>query len=464
MSSVSSYIKGSVLLSLKEAKKRSIKVTSMKSSDLGSTMQKYQKFLTQINEEAQELQEKMDKLKKIFITAAINTKNTVDQIAEAIGVLRDTKEDSAKLAAMMIQMKHDFGDNPAAKSLMQEFEKTKQKFATLAKEREQFLSDIGRTHVPVYLTTNDQAFFKPFLIWVVKDLKKEDNGADIHPKESKYIPGINDSKRREIRWARFIPLVNIPTTDGGKRNLFLVVCITFMQYSDEKGRITPMTITDDRGMEKPAISQYSIGLTSKIMDPIKMSPNLKVVSSVQNAIQVLAYLAQKEGLAVFGEEIEGTVKDRMDKVNDKMTILNKEGVIVKKDKNGRNFILVKVPKNLVDTNANAGGRFSIPSRPSKFDGDLYIDVCRYAGLPVNTPFNSGRLRLERVYAEGNYICFIYRVVPIADTEIKSDFIKQPKKETPVLDADFDSGNGFGGFNETGINDLVNDWLGKNNKF
>lgn len=452
------YIKGHVALSLKEANLRKMRITGMKTSNLGSTIQKYKKLLHTLDEEADELQEKLDKLQSIFVQAS--TESVVGKLASAISVLKETKELDARVRATVIQMKHDFGDNPVAKDLLAEAKKTQDKVALLLKDKEQFLSDLSKTHVPVYLTTNDMKFFRPFVIEVVKDLRKENSGADLKVRESKYITGINDSKKKEIRWARFIPLVDIPTIEGGKKNLFLVVAITFKAYSEEKGRITPLTITDDRGMEKPAISQYSICLTNKITDPIKLSPVLKVVSSVPDAMSVLSTLAESQGLKVFGTALEGTVEQRIEKVSEKLKIINKDGVIVENDKN-RNFVLVKVPENLVDTKADSRGQYKIPTTPTKFDADLYLDVCRYAGVGTSA-YNQGQLRHEKTYKEGDYVCFLYRIMPRSTTSLQSDEIKPAKKETPVLDKDFDSG--LGEFTETGLNDLVNDWLGKNTKF
>lgn len=465
MSSIMSFIKGHVQLSLREAKTKKAKLTGMKSSDLGSTIQKYQKMLHQMSEEAQELQEKMDRLKSMFVEAAESKGKVIDQIADAISVLRDTKEQAARASALLVQMKQDFGDNKASASLMEEANKFKAKMAALVKEREEFLNGLAKKQVPRQLTTNDERFFKPFIVWVFRDLQKAGNGATINTKESIFLPGINDSRKKEIRWARFMPLTNVPTIEGKKRNLYLVVCITFLAYGEAKGRITPLTITDKRGMEKPAISEYSVGLVGSVMDPFKLSPVLKVAASVQDAINILAYLSEKEGLSVFGEELEGEPEERMKKHEGKFHVLDKEGVIVEKDKKGRNFILVKVPQEMAETNANQRGGYKIPQTPSKFDADLYVDVSRYAGLPSNSPYNTGRLRLEKVYAKGEYICFLFRVVPVGDADIHSDVIKQPKKETPVLDSSFDDG-GFdlGGLNEIGVNDMVNDWLGKNNSW
>lgn len=459
MSSIMSFIKGHVQLSLREAKKKQAQLMGMKSSDLGSTMQKYQKILHQMEEEKKELQEKLDRLKSIFVEAAENKGKVIEEMANAIAALKDAKEFAAKASANLIQMKQDFGDNKAAEKMLQEAAGFKEFAAKALKEQEAILNGLSHKLVPIYLTTKDTRFFRPLIAWVYQDLKK--SGATMDPNKSVFLPAINDSKKKELRWARFIPLIDVPTIDGGKRNLNLVVCITFLAYGEAKGRITPLTIIDKRGVEKPAISEYSVGLVSAVMDPFKLSPVLKVAASVQDAINNLAYLAVRDNLAVFGEELEGDPKERMAKHEGKFHVLDKEGIVVKKDKNGRNFILVKVPKDMAKTNAGSHGGFRIPTKPSQFDADLYVDVARYAGLPPNSPFNTGKLRLVKVYAKGEYVCFVYRVVPVSDTEIRDDVIKQPKKETPVLDTSFDGGFDLGGLNDTGVQDMVGDWLSMN---
>lgn len=464
-STVLSYIKGHVVLTLRDAKKKAAEISAMKPSDLGSTLQKYQKFLAQMKEKAEELQQKMDQLKSIFVTAAGDTKSTIAKMADSIAELKDIKLNASKMAMMLAQMKSAFKDNPAAKSLLEEAEKTQKKFNELSAEKEQFLSDLTKKEVPVYLTTNNERFFRPFLTWVIRDIKKAARSVkgnkkpDILIKESKFMPGINNSAKKELRWARFIPMVNIPDMEGHLKNLYLVVAITFLAYGEEKGLISPIVFEDERGMRKPAISQYSIALTSGIKDPIELSSSLKVVASVQEAIQVMAYLSHQQNLAIFGTEIEGDVEGRMKKIADKARILNKPGVVVEKDPNGRNFIIVKIPKSLLPSDLN---EYSFGQRAtSRWEGDLFLDVCQYAGIPIDQRTRE-TLSVEKVYPEGDKMCFLFRVLPVFGHNLKSDEIKTTKKATPVLDPSFDDGldDTFAGMDDMGINNMVNSWTNR----
>ena len=305
-------------------------------------------------------------------------------------------------------------------------------------------------------------FFRPLIVYVVNDLKSLGTDADLKVKDSKYIPGVTESG--QIRWARYIPLVNVPTIFGETKNTYLVVTITFLASEEKRGKLLPMMIVDKRGVEKPAISQFSIGMMNKFNDPIALSKILYKVSSVNEAKDVLSYLAQKNNLAIFGHEIEGTVQSRMEKVKERLRILNDPDIEIIKDKNKRNFITVKVPANKVNSNLGSSGELPKTTNPTEWDKNLYMDVQAYAGLPKDSRYNAGRLRVEKVYKKGAFVYFLFRVLNITSDRLTTDDLVTKEIDRTGIDPEFDMDNGGqGSLSNTGLKNVVDNWLRMNNK-
>lgn len=452
-----------ITLTIKDARQKKAALTAKKSSALGSTLQKYAKMLDELQEDANRLEQEMKALGKLFIKAAkVSVKK---QLEDSIATFKESREKLAKASALVIQIKEDFGDNPASKKLLDHADKLVKDFQALNKEQEEALSALTKTHVPVQLTTHDNDFFRPLIAYIVGDLKKTTNKSGENPdlliKKSKYIPGIVPGNAGQIRWARYIPLINIPTIFGEIKNTHLVVCITFMAYSEAKGKIVPMMLTDKRGVEKPAISQISLGILNKFNDPIALSSVLYKVASLNEAKDVLAYLAQKNNLAVFGQELEGSTEERMEKVKEKLQILTLPDVKIIKDKNKRNFITVKVPMNKVDTNISAKGSFLNTSNPTEWDKNLYMEVQSYAGLPKNSKYNYGRLAIEKVYSDKDkeHMYFLFRVLSITKDKLNTDTITNKKLDSMGVEPEFDMDiGGRGGLTDAGLQNYVNSWL------
>ena len=458
--SIISRIRGNVTLNLKAALARRAVVTAKKTSDLGSSLQKYTKALELLQEDADEIKKEMAQLQKVFVKAAkVSVKK---QLENAVATFRNTREKWAKAASLVVQIESDFGDNPAASKLLAQAKALVKELSALNVEKEQMLSDLTKSHVPVQLTTHDTEFFRPLIAFIVNDLKAIGGDADLKVKDSKYIPGVSESG--QIRWARYLPLVNIPTIFGDTKNTYLVVTITFLASSESRGKIVPMMIMDKRGVEKPAVSQFSIGMMNKFNDPLALSKILYKVSSVKEAQDVLSYLAQKNNLAIFGQEIEGTVQSRLEKVKERLRILNDPDITVLKDKDKRNFITVKVPASKVDSNLGATGELPKTTNPTEWDKNLYLDVQAYAGLPKDSRYNAGRLRVEKVYKKGSFIYFLFRVLNITSDRLTTDDLVTKDSDRTGVDPEFDMDNGGqGGLSNTGIKNVVDNWLRMNTK-
>lgn len=456
MKSIPSLFKGHIFLSLKETFARKMNLSAKKTSDLGSTLQKYTKLLDKLQEEADDMKKEMKGLKTLFIKASkVPLK---EQFENAISTFKDSKEKWSKAAALVVQIENDFGDNPAAKPLLDHAHKLMKEFKELEKEKEEILSQLTKTHIPIQLTTHDTKFFRPLISYIVQDLKKAGGGADIKIKESKYIPGIVPGKAGQIRFARYIPLVNIPTIFGERKNTYLIVTVTYMAYGEEKGKIVPLMLTDKRGVEKPAISQYSIGIMNKFNDPISLSKILYKAPTLMDAKNILAYFAQKNNFAVFGQEIEGTVEERLEKVREKLYLLNDPDIKILKDKNKRNFITIKIPKEKVKTSINTDGSFPNTENFNTWDKKLFMDVKAILGIPA-WPKGPGRLRIERVTEKGDFVYFLYRVLPVTDNFVTDD-ITHKKIDSMGVDSEFDSieDSGRGGLTVEGLRELTKAWL------
>lgn len=455
-----SRIRGNVSLTLKAALQRRATVTAKKTSDLGSSLQKYTKALESLQDDADELKKEMARLKKVFVKAA--KVSVRKQLEDSVATFKNTREKWAKAASLVVQIESDFGDNPAASKLLAQAKSLVKELSALNVEKEKMLSELTKSHVPVQLTTHDKDFFRPLIAFIVNDLKSLGTDADIKVKESKYIPGVTESG--QIRWARYIPLVNVPTIFGETKNTYLVVTITFLASEEKRGKILPMMIVDKRGVEKPAISQFSIGMMNKFNDPIALSKILYKVASVNEAKDVLSYLAQKNNLAIFGHEIEGTVQSRLEKVKERLRILNDPDIEILKDKNKRNFITVKVPVSKVNSNLGSSGELPKTTNPTEWDKNLYLDVQAYAGLPKDSRYNAGRLRIEKVYKKGSFIYFLFRVLNITSDRLTTDDLATKELDRTGIDPEFDMDNGGqGSLSNTGLKNVVDNWLRMNNK-
>ena len=463
MKRIPSVIRDHVSLTLKAAQQRRKAIMEAKTSDLGSSLQKYSKMLEDLKEEADDLKKEMKNLKRVFVKAS---KTSVkQQLEESIATFRKAREHLAKANSFLVEADANFRGHPSAtaKSLIKAAEKMAEEASELNKEKEAMLSALTKTHVPIQLTTDDEKFFRPLVKFVVDDIKKTrlskgGEKANLLMKESKYIPGIVPGNAGQIRWARYIPLTDIPTIHGETKSTHIVVCITFMAYTEKKGRIVPMMITDKRGVEKPAVSQISIGMLSKYNDPIALSSHLFKVSSLNEAKDILAYLAQKESLSLFGPELEGTVESRVEKVKEKLRVLNDPEIKIIRDKEKRNFITIKVPKTKVDTNLGTTGGFPKTEQPTEWDKKLYMDVQAYAGLPANSRYNYGRLRIEKVYAKDGFVYFLFRVLRIEQKQLIKDEIVNKKLDSMGVDSEFDEDSGRAGFSMDGLHKLADSWL------
>lgn len=455
---IPSLIKGRIALTLKAAMQRKAQVTAKKTSDLGSSLQKYSKMLEGLQDDTDEIKKEMEQLKKVFVKAAkVSVKS---QLEQSIATFKNAREKWAKAASLVVQIESDFGDNAAATKLLKQAKDLVAELSKLNEEKEQMLSALTKSHVPIQLTTHDEELFRPLIGYIVKDLRSLGTDADIKVKESKYIPGI--APGGQIRWARYIPLVNIPTIYGETKNTYLVVTVTFLAYGEQKGKIVPMMIADKRGVEKPAISQISIGMMNKFNDPIALSKILYKVASFKEAKDILSYLAQKNNLAVFGSELEGTVESRMNKVKERLQILNDPSIEVIKDKDKRNFITVKVPVDKVDSNLGATGEIPKTANPTEWDKRLYLDVQAYAGLPKDSRYNAGRLRVEKTYKKGKFVYFLFRVLNITSDKLATDDLATKEIDRTGVDPEFDMDD-LGGLSKSGLNEAVNSWLRMNNK-
>lgn len=435
MKTIQSVVKSHVSFSLKEALRRKINLVSKKASDLGSTIQKYNKILNDLGEDYEKLEKETQNLHKLFVKAAPSSSSIKKKLEDAITTFKESRIKRAKAESVVVQIKNDFGNNSLAKPLLKEAAKLVDSFKELEMEHEKLLSSLTKTHVPIQLTTHDLSFFRPLIAYIVQDLKKEKSDADILVKESKYIPGIITGKNAQIKWARYIPLVNIPTIFGEPKDIYLVITITYTAFGEEKGKIVPLMVEDKRGVEKPAVSSYSIGMTSKLIDPVDMSPILYKVSSLTEAKSVLSYLAQKNNLAVFGESIHGTVEQRMEKLKERFRILNDPDIVILKDSKSRNFFTIKVPEEKVDTDFRPDGK--VNTKPTPWDRDLYMDASLFAGLPANAKTNYGRLNVVKVYKEKGYVCFLFRVLPVS-VDFSTDSQDHKKNDEAGVIPEFDS--------------------------
>lgn len=435
MNNLSNFIRTRVSFSLKEALKRKSLLSAKKANELGSTVQKYKKMLHNLEEEYKNLKKEMAALKKLFVRASkISIRK---QLEEAIATFKDTKDMRLKAETTVVQIEYAFGNNPVAKPLLKQAQTLVKEFKALEEEKEKLLSQLTKTHIPVQLTTNNTEFFRPLITYIVQDLHKSDNNADIQIKNSKYIPGITKSKSKQICWARYIPIVDIPTITGEEKNLYLVVTITYTAYGEQQGKLVPLIIEDKRGVEKPAVSQYSIGLTQSIADPLSMAHVLYKVSSLTDAKNVLSFLAYKNKLAVFGEEIEGSVESRLEKVKSKLRIINDPSIKVIPDKNGRNFFLIRIPKSKVDTKFLRNGTLRYPEGGTEWDKNLFLDAQAYAGVS-NSSRSSKEIRLVKVTPKNDNVFFRFCVIP-SESALSSDpNLVQKDDEDLVLDKNIEN--------------------------
>lgn len=431
-SAIFSYVKGHVALSLKEANNRKARISAAKTSDLGSSIQKYANIIKELAEKAKSLRSEMEKLKQLFVKASPTPLK--QQLEDAISTFKESKQAVIKMHTTIDAMKKDFGNNPSpsVQELIKNAEKVKEDLEGIEKEKLELLSGLCKDMIPIHLKIDrdPNKIINQLLERVLQDMDKDgdSSNANLDPKNSKYTAGFSTGPKKYLRWARYIPMVNIPTMDGGKRNLYLVICVTFTKYQEENGKIVPIKEKDFRGVEKEKISGYSIGLTNKIGDPLYLGPSMIKITSVNQAMQALSHLATKEGLKLFGEPLESTVENRMantDKDKYKYKLFNKPYVNVEQDK-FRNFLRVKIKKDKIEETAlNPGVYAGVPENFSHFDDQLLSDVSwlcgegfDYKGSP--TVIFNNKIKLVKVEDVGDERIYIFRVHAISRNLMKPD--------------------------------------------
>jgi hypothetical protein len=367
---------------------------NLKQNEVQSTLQLFMRKIQALQEKNFELLKNIDNLEKIFTAAKAGS--ILKMLEDKLGLVHEAHEQYIEAQSVLSQLSAKFGKNKVASKPIQAI-KTLVTNCELAKTKAmQVLNKIAKEQRPVELTSNDE-LFKSIVVGIMDSIKDPDSKkkTTINPKASTYMVGIG--KNEQIRFARYIPLKNAPTIMGETKDLIFVASVMLLGVKQAKGKLKAVKI-----------SPLSIGLIASFLEPDKLDSALYQVKSVREAKDILAFLAQRHSLTIFGESIKGTPAQRREKVLEKLKILQNKDIKIEINKN---FLIIKVPNNLVQMN---------DKEPTEWYKQLYMDVQRIAGLPVNTRHTAGRIHQEKLEKKGKYTLFTFRVIPVTPDK----FIKE----------------------------------------
>lgn len=406
-------------------------IATQPKSKISGPLNQFTKQLEKLNKKRKLIENNIEQLEKIVacdcneILAAPrstttrstrSTKKVIEQLDENLNLLDSTYEDYKQSKEILARIEMSWGKNRNASGLLREARATVEKFEQLYERAKTALTKLAKTQRPAILTGKSNELIRSVLKWMDSQieevielnprLKEEPEIDKLH---SIYMMDSMNTQVTTIRFARYIPMYNIPTIDGKTKDLYAVFMVDLYSPRQRNGLLTSSNF-----------SNIMMTFTNDIVTP-KKAPKVYVIKSLRDARNIMEFMAQKQGLIVFGSKISGDANSRREKVIEKLTVLNDKSIKVQTD---GPFVKVTIPQAKAKLAPNG-------DLEKKFDKDLYVDIKHIVGLPVSTEsarYTTDRLKKEKTVKNRNgSITITYRVLQMKPSQDLIDPINQKSK-------------------------------------
>lgn len=440
-------VSNSLVISITGKKKNPIKSTTPH-SDIKNALQTFWNKLKVLKDKLDTQNKEIDSLEKVYIEAAplkkkpkkklqvekpktsskdapkekkATVQNYVKLIESKLGIIKEVSDNLEDAQSLYAQLKDKYSNVKAATKLLSAAKSMVAELERSLEKVRKTINLIAKQKSPGVLTTKNDIIDKLFK-YILKDFSNIDSKPK--PKLVKTDDYTIDSAFQQgIKFARYIELNNLPKIDGSKiKKMYLVLTVNLAVPRQKKGAIT---------------GDFShLFLT---LAPYKVQPSrvkLYRVDSIKDITNVLAFLARENGLDVFNTVLNINIENKLEKLKDKLPILTslgKKNILLKKDR-----ILVRVPIDKADLGEDD------TNPQSQWYKDLFIEIKKFAGLPMNPPkgrFTTDRLKLNKITKKGkNYILSftVLPVSPISELEAEEPEDKNDAQDKFLKDLDLDT--------------------------
>ena len=377
--------------------------------------------LKDLSEDSKEVSNYLDKLREIVGKAQIlaNSSKLMKEIEENLGILKEARDNLREAEYLLEQITTNWEDDNKAPKLIKEAKTLVSKFNKQLSEAQELVQKLAKSQKPAILNSNKNELLKDVLTVINSQIKKyiKDKEPDVEPeldiKNSKYmLDTLDNAKVPTIRFARFIPLTNLPLTNNKTKNLYATFVINL--FTNKTGdKLVPSKL-----------GKLEFTLTDSVISPSRL-PKTYVVESEIDIVNILEVLSHQFKLKIFGIKLAGSSASRREKVREKLNILNDNDIKMKID---GSFVLIKFPIDKIELNESKNK--IVP----RFEEDLLEDLARFSGVPVRNA-KSNILREKMTVKDNDYVIVTYRVINTDARNLTSPN-KIAKKETDFSNEDW----------------------------
>lgn len=348
------------------------------SADVSSTVTQLMKKLKVLDKDSEQIDEYLKDLHSVLGSVSVTAAGGKSKTQ----VLKDLESHLKILSTISAKLKESKSIGDRIESLgkkdtsnfLKKARAVIKRYEAQYKEAKETLSKFSEKQRPAVLSYQKNDFLASVINWMDSKIdeynetlatrrkagKTKNKNAILDIDASEYMMEPSDTNKKILKFTRFMPLRNLPLTDGGTIDLYAMFEVDMITYEQKKNVIKPTKV-----------SPLYITIYNEVLPPNKM-PIPNRVSSLRELQDVLDNLSDRYGLTIFGVSAPKNPEERRQKISSKLDIL--------KDKNIKiatkgPLIRLLLPKKYA---AEVTGEETSP-----FNMKLWWDIARFAGIEVS---------------------------------------------------------------------------------
>jgi hypothetical protein len=357
-------------------------VANQPSSQVSSQLNMILKQIKKLHKNDEKIEEALDALNMLASVEMNAAQNSLfKELNDNLGILDTLQEDITTCDTIIEQLNSRIGAR-AASAALKEVNAIKQKREVAYKRAYTKLTKLANDKKPKILMAANNETLKTIMVWMDKQIEQYNKEAKTkivfgYKNSTYFIDNIKTNGKEALRFVRYIPVTNVPTTDGKTKDIYIAFSSDMISPKQSRGNFTSDSI--DKMM-------LNLTVSDSVVRPGKL-PKLYACSSIMNAQNILEYFAQRFNLVIFGSKITGNAETRREKVREKLQIAGDDAVKVSTK---GPFITLIIPKSIYRTLTPKG------ELEPTFEKKLFKDVQIIIGLNPAGKYNADRLRLEKL--------------------------------------------------------------------